>query len=36
MKHNYNIDNNKLFNQPGRKYHFSESSYAFNQNTKQG
>ncbi len=30
MKQNYNADPNKLFNQPGRKYHFSESSYAFN------
>lgn len=27
MKQNYYADENKLFNQPGRKYHNSETSY---------
>jgi len=29
MKNNYYSDENKLFNQPGRKYHSAESSYYF-------
>ena len=29
MKLNYYADENKLFNQPGRRYHASESSYHF-------
>lgn len=31
MKQNYYSDENKLFNQPGRKYHSNESSYYFNK-----
>lgn len=31
MKLNYLADENKLFNQPGRKYHTSESSYNYKE-----
>ena len=31
MKINYYADENKLFNQPGRRYHQSETSYHYNK-----
>lgn len=31
MKNNYYNDENKLFNQPGKRYHQSETSYQFNK-----
>lgn len=36
MKQNYYADENKLFNQPGRRYHNSETSYYFNKDGEQG
>lgn len=35
MKQNYYNDENKLFNQPGRRYHNSETSYFFNKDGDQ-
>lgn len=36
MRINYYNDENKLFNQPGKRYHNSESSYYYNKDDPLG